>query len=104
MTTICYKGLGLEVEFTPASPGRLYGPPERCYEPEGASIEIEDIWIEDTDAYEEHFGPVVREDYDFLASLLDNDEDREAITERCESRYDDDRYSYNPREDDEFFE
>ena len=31
----------VEGEFNAGHPGRLYGPPERCYPPEDASFEIE---------------------------------------------------------------
>lgn len=35
--TVTYR---IEVELTPGTPGQLYGPPERCYPPEGPECDI----------------------------------------------------------------
>lgn len=36
----CYD---INCEVTPYDPGRTYGPPEKCYPPEGGEVEIESV-------------------------------------------------------------
>lgn len=46
--TIDYRGATLIVDgtYTAGDPGRLYGPPERCYPPEPATFEIQSVRVE----------------------------------------------------------
>ena len=38
--------LCVEFDFTPGTPGRITGPPEDCYPPEGAEIDITAVYLE----------------------------------------------------------
>jgi hypothetical protein len=41
------EDLSVECAVTPGDPGRLYGPPEKCYPPEGPEVDLLAVYDED---------------------------------------------------------
>lgn len=84
VTTITFtiEWAGLEFEgtasYTPGDPGRLSGPPEKCYPPEPAEVEVTSLKCEGYDAL-------------FLLNSEYGDEICVLIVEHIEEGYEDDR-------------
>jgi hypothetical protein len=73
--------LGLDLEatgyYTPGDPGRLSGPPEKCYPPEASEFEFHTLTCEGKDAM-------------FLLDSTMDDDIHMAAIEAYESNYDED--------------
>jgi hypothetical protein len=41
-----YRECVVEFDYTPGDPGQTSGPPERCYEPTGAEVEIVSVLVD----------------------------------------------------------
>ena len=64
---LTYKGYDFKVtryQYTKGSPGRLSGPPEKCYPPEPA--EVEDVELEIYDTYSDEYKSLPNSMVDFL--------------------------------------
>lgn len=68
-------GVGLmcaiEGTYSPGDPGRTYGPPERCYPPEGAEFNPTEIKITDIDGVVVEGGAFVDNMLDFYSEFAD---------------------------------
>lgn len=79
----------VECSVSPSDPGRLYGPPERCYPPEPAEVEVLRVFDEETGKERPDLVAVVEAD---LASIeveaIEDAEDRHvaAYEDACERR------------------
>lgn len=61
------REIEVEVSFTPGTPGRLYGPPEDCYPPEGPEVEVLSARFTDTGESVE----LTNHEYDLLAEKIE---------------------------------
>jgi hypothetical protein len=81
----------VEYSYAPGSPGKTYGPPEDCYPPEGAEVEVLKVYLSDDKTEADISGSLSKETIEYLSErcVSEGEEaDRGAYESAMEDRAD----------------